>query len=352
MRNVVMLAVGLGPSPGSASAETLRRLPLLQQTARDAVTITRSSYNYAPAVIHDGGLYHLYWCGGVAGDTILHLKAPALTGPWTASSFWSRYDIALSPTTSKADFDGLHTCDPNVLKRGDTFYLYYTGEAADGALSAIGVASSRDGIHFTRLNNGRPIVTAAETNPGYAAAHLTYGAGQPAAVYIKPYVYLSFSDSTGAGVNKGNGAGQFALRSTDPAFGRDIEELTAAGWVKRSPGAHTAAYAYLESFGLDLTYDPMTNLLIAASDRVAGQVWLYALSPDTLRTVASGTLALDWKEGPAIVAEADKTTVPRRRCDAALDITIFAAAGASGDPFSWHAIHASSGRFSLAAFCP
>ena len=336
-------------APASAASPT--DLALTQQTAQDQIALRRTSYNYAPAVIHDGATTHLYWCGGVAGDFILHAQASSPDGPWhAADDAASGFDVALQPTGNPATFDGRHTCDPNVVKLGATFFLYYGGEAADGALTAIGVAASRDGVHFSRLNDGRPIVTAAETNPGYAAARLTYGAGQPAAAFVAPYLYLSFTDSTGSGVNKGNGAGQLALRSKDPSFAGGIEELTATGWQPRAPGRHTAEYSYLESFGMDWSFDKPSGLLIAASDRVAGHVTLFAIDPNTLKTLGTGDLAMTWKEGPALLAEADKTTAPRADCGK-LPVTVFSAQGASADPFSWHALGLSRGVFAMTALC-
>lgn len=339
------LLLAAAPIGAVGASEAITAIPLLRQTVRDELVLHRSSYNYAPAVIHDGPVYHLYWCGGVAGDFILHLRSSTLAGPWRSSSFWSRVDVALSPTTKPGDFDSLHTCDPNVLKVGATYFLYYTGQSAEGALGAVGVAASDDGVHFKRLNGGGPIVSAAKTNPAYAAAGLTYGAGQPAVAFVAPYVYLSFTDSTGAG-----GDGQFALRSRDPAFAKDIEELTATGWQPRKPGQHTAEYSYLDSYGLDLTYDGPSGLLIAASDRDAGHTTLSALDPKTLKTLATGDLAINWREGPAIVSEADKTTAPRAQCDR-IAIDVFAAEGPSDSPFSWNALGYSAGEFSLANLC-
>ena len=320
-------------------------LPLLKQTVAAAVLIHRVAYNYAPAVIHDGALYHLYWCAGADGDTILHLQAPALAGPWRPASFWSRFDVALRPTRSPLDFDGRHTCDPNVIKLGGTFYLYYTGEAKDGALGAIGVAASRDAIHFERLNGGKPIVLPAKSNATYAADGLTYGAGQPAAAFVTPYVYLSFTDSTGAG-----GDGQYVLRSPDPVFGKDVEELTGAGWQPRAPGQRSGALSWLESYGLDLMFDPPSGTLLAATDRVAGETTVIAIDPKTMQPLAEGDLPLAWREGPSLVAEADKTSAPRPRCDD-LQLAVAAAAGASESPLTWDALGYSVGEFSLASVC-
>ncbi len=330
--------------------EARATLQLTHQVLTDRTLIQRGSYNYAPAVIHDGSRFHMYWCGGVAGDFILHRQASTLDGPWVSSSLWHADDVSLQPTGKAADFDARHTCDPNVLKIGDRYYLYYTGEQVDGGLSAIGVAVGTDAVHFERIGTDRPIVTPAETNRDWAAHHLTYGAGQPAAVYVAPYVYLAFTDSTGGGANPFNGAGQFVLRSRDPTFGAGVEELTAKGWAARAPGRHTAEYAVLESFGIDLAYDAMTNLLVAVSDSARDRTTVALLEPGTFRTLATGDLALRWREGPGLAAEADKSLAPRPACDA-LTLQVFAAQGPSDDPFSWHAIGTSAATFALAGAC-
>ena len=121
--------------------------------------------------------------------------------------------------------------------------------------------------------------------------------------------------------------------------------------MPRPPGEHNADYSYLESFGLDLAYDPPTKLIFVASDRVAGHTSLFAIDPRTFATVATGDIVLDWHEGPALLANVDKSTLPRREC-ARIEIDVVAAEGASADPFTWHALGLSSGGFSLAAFCP
>lgn len=320
-------------------------IPLVAQSVTNANLIRRVAYNYAPALIHDGALYHLYWCAGMDGDTILHLEAPTLAGPWRPHANWVRVDVALRPTGSAADFDGLHTCDPNVIKVGGAFYLYYTGEAAAGALGAIGVATSPDAVHFERLNGGLPIVVSAKSNLSYSADSLTYGAGQPAAAPVGRYIYLSFTDSTGAG-----GDGQYALRSTDPAFAKDVEELTGEGWRPRSPGRRDGSYSWLDSYGLDLMYDRPSATLLAATDRVAEHTTIIAIDPATMKPLAEGELALAWREGPSFVTESDKTSPPRSSC-ADVPVAVAAAAGASDDPRSWTALGYSSGELSLANVC-
>lgn len=345
--------VVLTGSDSTLAADPESPLRPIRQTVRDQVVFRRASYNYAPAVIQDGETFHLYWCGQIErGDSILHAEASALGGPWHAASDQTvdTHDVALGPTKRPADFDGLHVCDPNVVKIGARFFLYYGAAAADDALTAIGVAESSDGVHFARLNAGRPIVTAARTNASFAERHLTYGAGQPAAVYVAPYVYLAFTDSTGSGANPGNGAGQFALRSRDPAFRTDIEELELSGWTPRAYGEHTAAHSFLESFGMDWIYDPPTGTLIAASNRAAGHVTLMLLEPETLHPIGSADLAMDWREGPSLVAQSDKSTLPRATCPRLL-LDVFSAEGSSSSPWTWHSIARSEGEYAIEHLC-
>ena len=353
-RNLVMICglIMLIDQAQPWAAEPDADLVLIRQTVTNRTMLRRGSYNYAPAVILDGSRFHLYWCADGGKDVILHAEAAALEGPWhaTADRADGGYDVALAPTRSPDDFDGLHTCDPNVLRLGDRFFMYYGGQATEGGLTAVGVAESRDGVHFTRMNDGRPIVTAARTNPAYAARTLTYGTGQPAAVYVAPYVYLAVTDSTGSGANPGNGAGQFALRSTDPAFRTGVEELTASGWAARRFGEHTAEHAFLESFGLDWMYDERTHTILAVTHRVPGEASLLALEPWTLRVLTSGRLALDWREGPALLARSDKSTPPRDACDRAT-LDVLAAAGASWQPRSWNSLAFSEAEYSLTGLC-
>lgn len=321
----------------SAGAESEKpALVMQQQTIADAIIFKRALYDYAPAVIRDGNLYRLYWCGGVAGDFILYAESSNPRGPWHSSRAWqsNSYDVSLRPTGSPANFDGLHTCDPNVIKVGSNYFLYYTGASADGALGAIGVAGSGDGIHFTRLNGGLPIVSPARSNPDYARNGLTYGAGQPAVLYRDGYFYLSFTDSTGSGVNPGNGAGQFLLRSKDPSFQTMAQEWTRAGWAERASGKHTAEFSYLESFGLDWMFDAPTHQIIVASDRTSGKTDLYLLDPDSFAVRGAGALPTQWREGPALIAQSDRTTLPRPGCDI-IQIGVIVAEGPKPDPWTW-----------------
>ncbi len=300
---------------------------------RDRIIVERKGYDYAPALLFDHGKYRLYWCAGIAGDYIVHSTSDHLLGPWHAATGKGLYDVSLQPTRSPSDFDGLHTCDPNVIKVGETYYMYFGGAASEGALTAVGVARSSDGVRFERMNGGKPILSAAQTNASYKASKLTYGAGQPAVLFVDPFFYLSITDSTAVGANPVNGAGQFLLRSRDPTFQRDLQELTARGWRGRSPGQHTGEFSYLESFGIDWMYDREGGRIIAATNRLAGQTTLIFLE-EHFRVVGAFDFAVQWREGPALLGNSDKTVLPRASCEA-IPIVIATANGPDTSPWSW-----------------
>jgi hypothetical protein len=302
----------------------------------DQLIVVRRGYDYAPAVIFDDGKYRLYWCAGIAGDFILHSESQHLEGPWRGakSGFLSTFDIALQPTGSRADFDGLHTCDPNVIKVGGTYYLYYGGNFADDGLTAVGVARSVDGVHFQRMNEGKPILTAAKSNPDFVRRKLTYGAGQPAVLFLEGFYYLSISDSTGSGANPGNGAGQFLLRARDPIFQTGLQEFTRSGWMDRRAGQHTAEFSVLESFGLDWMFDPTSGHIIVATNRVAGITTLLFLNAKDFSVVQELQIPVKWREGPGLLAGTDRNSLPRSDCDR-VPISIVSATGPDANPWSW-----------------
>ncbi|MGJ8570190.1 MAG: hypothetical protein ACSHXI_05725 [Hoeflea sp.] len=282
---------------------------------------SKPSYDYAPAVIHDNGIYRMYWCAGVSGDYITHAQATSLKGPWhsSTSNRAGSYDVSLKPSID--GFDNEHVCDPNIIKVGKSYYLYYGGarKGTNGTDTQIGLATSTDGVHFARQNNGQAIVKPARTNPN---GPIKYGAGQPAVLYIAPYWYLSFTDTTGSGANPVNGAGQFSLRSKTALFNQDVEELTAKGWVRRTGNFHTSEFSFAEATSIDWSYDKLTRKIIVVSNRTFNKTSLLFFDKTnfepigtTLETTPSlPRLNSSWSDGSAIVSNADKTMMPRKRC--------------------------------------
>lgn len=91
-------------------------------------------------------------------------------------------------------------------------------------------------------------------------------------------------------------------------------------------------------------------MLLAATNRDAGETTILFLDPRTLKAVARGDMPLAWREGPSLVTEADKTMRPRPRCEEIV-VDVAAAEGASSEPITWTALAYSAGTFALSDLC-
>ncbi|MGB3443184.1 MAG: beta-xylosidase [Actinophytocola sp.] len=259
-------------------------------------------YNYAPSVLWDGGRYRMWWCSqlGIAnppGDDILLAESGSMDGPFLGPDGRGGTPVF---SGSVARFDAMHTCDPSVLKVDGTYYLYYTGAAGDHAHgNAIGLATSRDGRVWTRANGGRPLVTAARD----VKRDNTYGAGQPSVIYLAGLFYLMFTDTTGQDSGH-NGAGQFVLRSPDPAFGRDVAALGRDGF---QPVQDTSARlrSVVDAFSADWMWvDALATFAIAHETRDGTTITFWDWG---FRSQGYEPLLLPgpWREGPGLVRRAD-----------------------------------------------
>ena len=233
--------------------------------------LQREHYNYVPSLMHEGGLYRMWWGGGVAGDFILYAEAKSLDGPWAARKvepFVAPAQVSLRPTQDRKHdgFDAKHTCDPNVVRVGDLYYLYYGGKGyrAPYDLTHVGVALSRDGgFTFERLNAGLPIV-----KPERARMDNTYGAGQPTVFVKHGAFHMAYTDTTGCASNPDNGSGIYCLRSPDPTFQRHVEVMTGAGFVRRSSlTGRPTDWALIQAFSVDWTYVASQDVVAMATTR-------------------------------------------------------------------------------------
>lgn len=270
-------------------------------------------YDYVPNVINDSSS-KMYWCGSrysVPADHIFFANARLPTGTFHSktSNNSGTFNVILSPT-GKTTFDKVHVCDPSVVKFTDgKWYLYYAGlNAANSGTTAIGVASSYDGITFSRLNSGRAILT---SYPGrHSVNH--YGTGQPSAFVKDGRIYISYTDSYGVGVNPGNGAGQFLIRSSDPTLQNNAESWSGTAWVPlQNLFGHTeaaarylirTAYSYYEAFSVDVAYIPAVHRFLVAAHKTSDNVDLMTFDSELL---TPGNLALipytkHWVDGPSL----------------------------------------------------
>ncbi|MET0133722.1 MAG: beta-xylosidase [Kibdelosporangium sp.] len=246
-------------------------------------------YNYAPSVMVENGRVRMWWCSQLIsavppGDDVLYAEASALGGPYTTGlAVYGGGGIG---------FDARHTCDPSVIKVRDSYYLYYTGAPNDhGSGNAIGIGYSPDGVAWTRANNGNPIITS--SNEVMRAN--TYGAGQPSALYLDGWVYLMFTDTNGRAA-KDNGAGQFVLRSKDPAFVHDVETLGPKGFT---PG-YGRTRSVVEAFSADWMWVDALGAFAIAHQTEGGTTITFWNRDFTANPYQPVLIPGPWAEGPGL----------------------------------------------------
>ncbi|TWP50838.1 family 43 glycosylhydrolase [Lentzea tibetensis] len=285
-------------------------------------------YNYAPTVLSEGGRIRAWWCSQMQaavppGDDVLMSEGPSASGPFgPASAVFAG---------SSTGFDGMHVCDPSVLRVGDTYYMYYTGAAGDHANgNAIGVATSPDGMNWTRANNGAPIV-----GPAYdAMRENTYGAGQPSVTHVDGWYYLMFTDTTGRATEH-NGAGQFVLRSKSPLFTEGVEALGESGMAPVTATNTPRTRSIVQAFSADWMWVDAAHAFAIAHETDAGTTITF-WDKDFTRTPYDPVLIPGvWREGPGLVrtAEGHAPIDPADPCGrVSLDVLRATTTGAAGAP--------------------
>jgi hypothetical protein len=295
---------------------------------RGKVVIVRNSYDYVPSIMLDGK-YRMWWGGGVAGDHILYSESNDLNGPWSEPC------SVFQPTGNGINFDGLHTCDPSVIRVGGKYYLYYGGLSSEtfGTSTRIGVAESRDGFSWVRLNGGNPIIV---PNGNIDNFPNKYGAGQPSVTFVDGYFYLIYTDSTGKASNRINGAGQYVVRSPDPTFQSGIEELTVNGFkLRRSTTAVTTEYSLIDAFSVDWQFVDLLDSFLVVTHNAANETHLTFFNKSFSQVIHQDSItASPWTEGPGIVCRPDRHAVPSRTHPANVPIDVFRSVGAK-DPNTW-----------------
>lgn len=260
-------------------------------------------YNYGPTVMIDGGRTRVWWCSQYPsspppGDDLLYGESASLDGPFTGPGGTAPRAVL---SGNPGHFDGQHTCDPSVVRVGSTYYLYYTGAAGDHALgNSIGLATSSDGLTWTRADGGNPIVGPASD----VHRDNTYGAGQPAVVYVDGWFYLMFTDTTGRAAGW-NGAGQFLVRSKDPAFATGVQALGDNGFTPVPSTATPRTRSIVDAFSADLMWVDALNAFAIAHETVDGTTITFYNRDFTSTPYRPVIIPGPWEEGPGLARGPD-----------------------------------------------
>ena len=292
------------------------------------------NYNYDPTVIRENGLYRVWWCANHSsqtGDHILHAESRSLDGPWRARGSFidDSYDNVLAGSGHDGDFDKLHVCDPTVIKVNGAYYMYYTGAHIPGANgpSAIGVASSADGIGWRRLNDGKPVVAPVNRQPGDG-----YGAGGQTVTFANGYFYMMYNDHTGAAALS-NGAGVFLIRARDPLFREEAMTFTAQGFQPLNASTATTHMLY-NGNNVDLLYAPAWRNFVILSHTQANMTHVVVFD-ENFRQLTDQTIGpARWCDGPGLVGDANRHAIMREG-GAAIAIDFLRAVGDCAQPVGW-----------------
>jgi uncharacterized repeat protein (TIGR01451 family) len=145
--------IGLATSPNGITWTKSISNPVL---APGSVGAWDSIGVYAPSVIFDGGVYKMWYAGNWGFSSIGYATSPdGIT--WTKSAY--------NPVLSGQGYYGngyweAEVTEPTVIKVGTTYHLWYVGN--DGTILRIGHATSTDGLNWVKdaanpvLNLGTP----------------------------------------------------------------------------------------------------------------------------------------------------------------------------------------------------
>jgi hypothetical protein len=260
-------------------------------------------YNYAPTVLDVGGSYRMWWCSQLPGtprpgDQILYATAASPNGPFAGPDGAPGERVF---SNSADGFDKLHTCDPSVVEVGGVYYLYYTGTSDPrGNHNSIGLATSTDGVHWTRANKGAAIVAAS----GETIRPNAYGAGQPSVLYLDGWFYLMFTDTTGQAATR-DGAGQFVLRSPDPAFQQGVQALGPSGFTAAAGATGPRTRSVVDANTSDWMWVDALQAFAIASDGPQGTTLTFWDADFTYQPYQQVLIGGPQREGPGLIRTPD-----------------------------------------------
>ena len=178
-------------------------------------------YAYAPAIIQENGLYHMFYCS--IGDN----------GAWDYIRYsssndgvnWSDPVIKLTAKPKPGARD-IAACDPSIIYWQGYYYLFYSSYA-NFTQTNVQVARSAtiDGIYATYTDSGQWVVNPTDDDPPAIVIkprklgteqEIGYGAGQTSMVVLNNKIWMFYSDTSLAPVYGSPNAQVFMMQSDNP----------------------------------------------------------------------------------------------------------------------------------------
>lgn len=225
------------------------------------------------ALVEDDGTWVLYfytWPRPGSSDSIGGIgraTAPAPEGPWTPDEA-----LVLAPG-AEGDWDSEQLIAPSVVKHDGTYYMYYS-HAAEGQPQTIGLATSEDGITWTKYDNPEttdepftnsdPVLTPADDEGAWDREHVL----QPSVAVTEDGWVMMYKAFTGAQQDQSLG---FAISEDGIEWERATEEPIFSNsdirqrrmWFTRMVHHDGVYYLYLE---LQRNYQSQTDIYAGTLD--------------------------------------------------------------------------------------
>jgi hypothetical protein len=340
MRKVALLSVGLLVAIGAWAVGDQPPYKTAAASESTPVVVRPGRYDYAPTVMVKAGKYHVWWCGSSrpgGGDTIYHVlltDAELRKGV----SMTDDAEAVFSNSGSEGKFDGRHTCDPSVITVGGRYYLYYGGISASKVdksdiklATKMGVAESSDGVHWDRMEGGRPVLEPRalrdqDTNK--------YGLGQPSVVFVDGNYYILYTNSVGP-----DGPGLYVIRSKTPLVKEPFDIWTRdKGFVPGSRQDMKLGDRLAHAFSADWAYIADKDVFVVASRKGDGaDVQLAFFERTSLKRVGEFDLGLHGSETspqPGLARDENGWLYASTKTGGALSFFLFRSAGGKR-PQSW-----------------
>lgn len=129
--------------------------------------------NWDPWILKDGNIYRLFYLEGVEGLFPFWKYTKIRGAISTDLEHWQDLGTILEPNPAN-DWESGRVCAGYTYKEDDVYYLFYSAAGQGKGLSdeAIGLATSTDGLQFSRYSN-YPLIKPDIDNPWYSPCNST-----------------------------------------------------------------------------------------------------------------------------------------------------------------------------------